>query len=372
MKFIISTSSLLKRLSAVSGVIPSSPVVPILENFLFEIKDGRLNITASDLQTSVITAMDVEADADGGIAIPARMLVDTLRNLPEQPVTFRVDFDTYTLEIISDTGRYKLACENATDFPRSPQISKPQQLDLTTDTLLTAINYTLFATSTDEMKPAMNGVFFNFTEESANFVATDTHRLVRYRYQGLQAENPSSIIINRKALNLLKSTLPSENTVVNLSFNDSNAVFSFGDFRLICRLIDERFPDYENVIPVHNDNNLTVERESLIACLKRLVIYANKSTSQVRFKVVGNEIQLTAEDLDFSNEATERIFCDHDGEDIEIGFSAKFLLEMLSNMHGEKVIFKLSDPGKSGLIVPEDEEEDLLMLVMPIMLHTIA
>ncbi len=371
MKFLVSTSSLLKQLSAIIGVIPGNPVVPILENFLFEIKEGQLYITASDLQTSVITRLQVEAEEDGSVAIPAKMLVDTLKNLPEQPVTFHIEFNTWSVELSSDNGRYKLTGENATDFPRAPELMRSDALTVPSEVLSDAINYTIFATSNDEMKPAMNGVFFNINPEHANFVASDSHRLIRYRREDLTSEDDVAIIIHKKALNLLKNSLPSEPAEVKLEFNSSNAIFSFNHVKLICRLIDERFPDYENVIPLNNENEVMIDRQELLSTLKRIVIYANKSTNQVRFRINGNEMQVSAEDLDFSNEASERLFCDHNGPDIEIGFNARFLIEILNNLSSEKVTIRLSEPSSAGLIVPQDhgDKEDILMLVMPIMLH---
>ena len=371
MKFIVSTSTLLKHLSAISGVIPSNPMIPILENFLFEIQDGQLNITASDMQTSIITTLEVEADESGQLAVPAKMLTDTLKNLPEQPVTFTIDQDTYSVEISSDNGHYKLSGENAMDFPKVPEMGLSEKVELMTDIMSEAVGYTLFATSSDEMKPAMNGVFFSIDDKQANFVASDSHRLIRYTRKDITSERPTSMIIHRKALSLLKASLPGANYPLVLEFNDSNAIFSFNNVKLICRLIDEQFPDYQNVIPTNNDNHLILDRQEIQGTLKRLAIYANKSTNQVRFKATGNELKVSSEDLDFSNEATERVFCEHDGDDIEIGFNAKFLIEMLNNMHCDKIIMQLSEPGRAGLLVPReiDPDEDLLMLVMPIMLH---
>ncbi len=374
MKFIVSTSVLLKHLNALIGVVPTNPIVPILDNFLFEISDGKLHVTASDLKTSMISRLQVEADEDGSIAIPARMLLDTLKNLPEQPVTFNIDFKSYTIEISSDNGKYKLAGENAADFPRVPELGRTDALEIPSDVLSAAIGYTLFATSTDEMKPAMNGVYFEFTEKHTNFVASDSHRLIRYKREDLTPSYDASMIIDRKALSLLKNALPSSHEIVKLEFNTSNAVFSFADTELICRLIDERFPEYQNVIPLNNDNLVTIDRKELIGCLKRSAIYANRSTNQVRFRITGNELRITAEDLDFSNEASERLFCDHDGEDIEIGFNARFLIEILNNLPSEKIVLQLSQPNRAGLIVPEEngQDEDLIMLIMPIMLQSYA
>jgi DNA polymerase III subunit beta len=371
MKFIVSSSALLKQLSSINGVITSNPVVPILENFLFEIQDGKLTITASDLQTSMITEMEVEAKDSGSIAVPAKILLETLKNLPEQPVTFSIAEETYSIEISSDNGRYKLSGENATDFPKAPMVANGYSVDISSSVLSSAIINTIFATSSDELRPAMTGVYLNFQDTNTTFVATDGHRLIRYRRVDVASDTDTSIIIPRKALNLLKSTLPGENTNVKVEFNGANAYFKFNNIKMICRLIDERFPDYQNVIPMNNDNKMVINRMELLSSLKRIAIYANKTTYQVRLKITGNELQISAEDLDFSNEANERLSCDHDGSDIEIGFNAKFLIEMLNNIDSKEIELQLSQPNKAGLIVPKekDDNEDILMLVMPVMLN---
>lgn len=371
MKFIVNSAYLLKQLSNINGVITTNPVVPILENFLFELDKGSLIVTASDLQTSMITELQVESKEKGSIAVPARILLETLKNLPEQPVTFSIDESTYSIEIISDNGRYKLSGENATDFPKVPSVSNDFSAEMSSSVLSRAINNTIFATSNDELRPAMTGVYVNLGGKNTTFVSTDGHRLVRYRRSDVTSDNGSAIIIPRKALNLLKSTLPPENTPVSLDFNLSNAFFKFGNIKMICRLIDERFPDFENVIPSGNNIKMTIDRTELLGALKRISIYANKTTHQVRLKITGSELQISAEDLDFSNEANERLSCEHDGEDIEIGFNAKFLIEMLTNMDSEKIGLTMSAPNKAGVILPaeKDNSEDILMLVMPVMLN---
>lgn len=371
MKFIVNSAYLLKQLSNINGVITTNPVVPILENFLFELEKGGLVVTASDLQTSMITELQVESKEKGSIAVPARILLDTLKNLPEQPVTFSIDESTYSIEIISDNGRYKLSGENATDFPKVPSVSNDFTAEISTEVLARAINNTIFATSNDELRPAMTGVYVNLSDKNTTFVATDGHRLVRYRRTDVKSDNGNSIIIPRKALNLLKATLPSENTEVSLNFNMSNAYFKFGNIKMICRLIDERFPDYDNVIPSANNIKMSIERSDFLGALKRISIYANKTTHQVRLKITGSELQISAEDLDFSNEANERLSCEHEGEDIEIGFNAKFLIEMLTNMDSDKIKLTMSAPNKAGVILPaeKDDSEDILMLVMPVMLN---
>jgi DNA polymerase-3 subunit beta len=374
MKFVVSSSALLKQLTSINGVITTNPVVPILENFLFEVADSKLTVYASDLQTSMITELPVEAKQKGSICVPAKILLDTLKNLPEQPVTFTIDQETYSIEISSDNGRYKLSGENATDFPKVPAVKNSSSVDISSDVLGRAISSTIFAASTDELKPAMTGVFLSLNETSGTFVATDGHRLIRFRRGDVTSDGNNTLILPRKALTLLKASLPSENTVVNIEFNAANAFFSFNNVKMICRLIDERFPDYENAIPVTNPNRLTINRADFLNSIKRISIYANKTTYQVRLKIAGSELQVSAEDLDFSNEANERLSCEYEGEDIEIGFNAKFLIEMLNNLDCEIIDLKMSAPNRAGLIIPADksDNEDILMLVMPVMLSNYA
>jgi DNA polymerase-3 subunit beta len=371
MKFQVSSSVLLKELNSIKGLVPSSPIIPILENFLFDIDGSSLRVTASDLQTTMSLDIEIDSNNDGQIAIPARMLLETLRNLPEQPVSFEID-DNYIITITSDTGRYQIAGEDGSDFPQAPNVKAENKLSLPVDVLANALNYTLFAVSTDEMKLAMNGVFVELTPENITFVATDAHRLVRYRSDVVKAQSATSIIIPGKALEQLKHALPSQNIDVNMEFNESNAVFAFNNIRMICRLIDERFPEYQNVIPTNNDKRLIVNRNTMASTLKRIVIYANKTTNQIRLKMEGRELQIRAEDVDFSNEAVENIYCEYDSEEtLEIGFNAKFIQEMLGNIHCEEIEFELSEPNRAAVLHPRDQQadENLLMLVMPVMLN---
>ena len=372
MKFLVSSGELLKELTRINGVITTNPVVPILENFLFEVSDKKLTITASDLQTSMITEIEVGAKESGSIAVPAKILIDTLRELPEQPISFSIDQATYSVEISSDNGRYKLAGENATDFPKVPVVTPDFSVSMSSHVLQKAITHTIFATSNDELRPAMTGVYMNLTEAGSTFVGTDGHKLIRYRRVDVATENGHAIIVPRKGLNLLKNTLPSENTQVHVDFNVSNAFFQFDNMKMICRLIDERYPEYENVIPSENPITMTIDRLEMLSSLKRISIYANKTTHQVRLKITGSELVISAEDLEFSNEANERLACEHEGEDIEIGFNSKFLIEMLINLDSDKARFHMSAPNRAGLITPseQDENEDLLMLIMPVMLNT--
>ena len=374
MRFIVSTSTLLKQLQAVGGALSSSTVLPILENFLFRIQDGNLTISATDLQTSMTTSLPVETQENGRIAIPSRILLDTLKSLPEQPVTFSVDDKTFGVEIKAGDGSYKLSGENGEDFPKIPTVENASSVNLPASVLAEAINKTIFAVSNDELRPAMTGVYCQLSPQHFTFVATDAHKLVRYRRKDAHSEKTTSFIMPKKALNLLKSSLPSEDVNVSVEYNNTSAFFKFGNINLVCRLIDERYPDYDAVIPLNNPNKLTIDRLSFLGSLSRVAIYANKTTHQVRLKIEGNELNISSEDIDFSNEAHEKLTCAYEGEDLEIGFNARFLIEMLRNLSCEEVSLEMSTPNRAGLLLPQggDENEDVLMLVMPVMLNSYA
>ena len=374
MRFIVSTSTLLKQLQSVSGALSNSTVLPILENFLFEIKDGNLTISATDLQTSMTTSLTVEAKENGRIAIPSRILLDTLKSLPEQPIAFNIDDNTFAIEISAGDGKYKLSGENGEDFPKIPVVENASSVNLPASVLAEAINKTIFAVSNDELRPAMTGVYCQLSTSSLTFVATDAHKLVRYRRKDAKAASTASFILPKKALNLLKSALPSEDINVSVEYNSTSAFFKFSNINLVCRLIDERYPDYEAVIPQNNPNKLTIDRQAFLGSLNRVAIYANKTTHQVRLKISGSELNISSEDIDFANEAHERLSCQYDGEDIEIGFNARFLIEMLKNLSCEEVMLEMSTPNRAGLLLPQngDENEDVLMLVMPVMLNSYA
>lgn len=371
MRFIVSTSTLLKQLQAISGASSSSTVLPILENFLFEIKDNLLTISATDLQTSMVTSLTIEAKEEGRVAMPSKILIETLKTLPDQPVAFSVDTTTLAIEISAGDGKYKLSGENADDFPKIPVLDNTSSLTIAAPILTEAINKTIFAVSNDELRPAMSGVLVQLTEESVTFVATDAHKLVRYRRTDVTANKNINIILPKKALSLLKSSLPSEDEQVAIEYNNTNAFFKFNNTSLICRLIDERYPDYEAVIPHLTPNKLTVERSLFLNTLRRVVIFANKTTHQVRLKISGSELHISSEDVDFANEAHERLSCQFEGDDMEIGFNAKFLVEMLSNLNCEEVVLEMSTSNRAGLLVPaiKGEHEEILMLVMPVMLN---
>ncbi|TAE35363.1 MAG: DNA polymerase III subunit beta [Runella slithyformis] len=375
MKFTVSSSVLLKQLAAINGVVSTNPIVPILENFLFQLDANQLTVTASDLQTVMITEITVESSDKGAIAIPAKLLLDTLRGLPEQPIYFNVDVDTFGIEIGSDNGRYKLSGENPIDFPKVPSVARAFSVEMSSSALSHAIVNTIFATSTDDLRPAMTGVYVQLGADYATFVATDGHRLIRYRRHDVKSSVDTTMIIPRKALNLLKACLPSESVPLKADFSSSNAFFSFANIKMVCRLIDERFPDYENAIPTNNPNVLTINRSELANSLKRIAIYSNRTTHQIRLKMTApNALAISAEDLDYSNEANEQLMCEYNGDDMEIGFNAKFLVEMLNNLDANTLSLELSASNRAGLIIPLEKEadEDILMLVMPVMLNTYA
>ncbi|MGV8878359.1 MAG: DNA polymerase III subunit beta [Sphingobacteriaceae bacterium] len=374
MRFIVSTSTLLKQLQAVSGALSNSTVLPILENFLFEIKEGLLTISATDLQTSMTTSLNVESKENGRVAIPSRILLETLKSLPEQPVAFSVDDQTFAIEISAGDGKYKLSGENGEDFPKIPVVENASSVNLPASVLAEAISKTIFAVSSDELRPAMTGVYCQLSPQHFTFVATDAHKLVRYRRMDTKSDSVASFILPKKALNLLKSSLPSEDINVSIEYNNTSAFFKFGHINLVCRLIDERYPDYEAVIPQTNPNKLSIDRLSFLGCLNRVAIYANKTTHQVRLKINGSELNISSEDIDFSNEAHERLSCQYEGEDMEIGFNARFLIEMLKNLSCEEVSLEMSTPNRAGILLPQngDKNEDLLMLVMPVMLNSYA
>ncbi len=370
MNFVISSASLLKHLQGISGVLSTSNTLPILDNFLFEIVDSELKVSASDLETTMRTTMEVESKEDGKIAIPAKLLLDVLKNLPDQPCTFIVNPDNLSIEISYDNGKSKMVGYSGDDFPRTPDLENGNSIRIAGSIVSTAINKTLFATGVDDLRPVMSGVFCSFSPESITFVATDAHKLVRYTRTDSQASGSSSFILPKKPLNLLKSNISADEEV-QIEYNDSNAIFTFGDIVLVCRLIDGKYPNYEAVIPKENPNVLTIDRLQFLSSVKRVSIFANKTTHQIKLKLAGSELSLSAEDIDFSNEANERITCNYSGEDMEIGFNSRFLMEMLNNLDTSEVRLEMSEPSRAGLLMPAEanENEDILMLVMPVMLN---
>ncbi|MDQ6843792.1 MAG: DNA polymerase III subunit beta [Bacteroidota bacterium] len=371
MKFIVSSTQLLKHLQQISGVINANTVLPILEDFLFDIEKTNLTIVATDLETVMKIHMDVEAKDSGKVCIPAKILLESLKNIPEQPLTFNID-KNFAVEITSDNGKYKVMGENPDNFPKEPVADTATSFTLPSSVLATAINKCLFAVSNDDLRPAMTGVFFELSEKAITCVATDAHRLVRFSRLDVICPGKDTFIVPKKPLTLLKSILPSNDNELNISYNSNHLFVKHGGTELVCRLIDARFPDYKVVIPTDNPYMLTVNKNDFQNALRRVSVFSNKSTNQVALTITGSELQLAAQDVDFSFEGNERMTCQYDGEDLQIAFNAKFLIEMLSAADTDEVTIELSTPTKAGIIKPTEkaENEELLMLVMPLMLNS--
>ena len=372
MKFIVSSTYLQKQLQVLGGVINNSNTLPILDNFLFELQQSTLTVSASDLESTMSTTLEVESDSEGQVAVPAKLLLDTLKTFPEQPLTFVVESNN-TIEISSNHGKYALAYVGADEFPKPIELTDPIQTVVPSDMLAKAINKTIFAAGNDDLRPVMSGVFFQFSTDNLTFVATDAHKLVKYTRTDLKASETAEFIMPKKPLNLLKGILATADEDVTIAYNDSNAKFSFGNSILICRLIDGKYPNYEAVIPKENPNQLTIGRNQFLNSVRRVSIFSNKTTHQIRLKIAGAELNISAEDIDYSNKAEERLTCDYQGDDMQIGFNSRFLNEMLGNLESEEVQLEMSLPNRAGILTPVDgldEGEIVTMLVMPVMLNS--
>ena len=370
MKFIVSSSQLLKQLQVLGGVINSNNTLPILDNFLFEVSENQLKVSASDLETTMSAVVTIESDSSGSIAISARLLLDTLKTFPDQPLTFKTEGDSI-IEISSDQGKYDMAYFGGDEFPKSVSLPSPSKTIIPSNILATAISKTIFAAGNDDLRPVMSGVFFQFSSQNLTFVATDAHKLVKYTRTDVTADKTAEFIMPKKPLNLLKGLLSGEEDVT-IEYNDANAKFTFENFVLICRLIDGKYPNYEAVIPKENPNKLTVDRASFQNSVRRVSIFSSKTTHQIRLKMAGTELNISAEDIDFSNKADERLNCDYQGDDMQIGFNSRFLSEMLSNLSSNEVLIEMSLPNRAGILTPidgTDEGEQITMLVMPVMLN---
>lgn len=371
MKFIVSSSYLLKQLQVLGGVINSSNTLPILDNFLFDLKQTKLTVSASDLETTMSSVLQVDSESEGVIAVPARLLLDTLKTFPEQPLTFVVE-DNNTVEISSNHGKYALAYADGNEFPKAVELTNPSTSTLLGDVLATAISKTIFAAGNDDLRPVMSGVFFQFSPENLTFVSTDAHKLVKYSRTDITASEVAEFIMPKKPLNLLKGILSGSESDVKIEYNESNAKFSFDETELICRLIDGKYPNYEAVIPKENPNVLSISRNQFLSSVRRVSIFSNKTTHQIRLKIAGAELNISAEDVDYSNKAEERLSCSYQGDDMQIGFNSRFLVEMLNNLSSDDVTLEMSLPNRAGILTPSDgleEGEHVTMLVMPVMLN---
>lgn len=375
MKFVVSSTELLSHLNAISKVISSKNTLPILDNYLFQLEDNRLTITASDLESTLITSLNLDnTEGNGDVAIPAKLLNDTLKEFPEQPLTFQINGDTSAIDIYSENGKFSIVGQNGEDFPELPALKEEAMatIEVNHDVLLNGISKTLFATADDELRPVMNGIFIELGNDDLTFVASDAHKLVRYKRSDAKAEVESSFILPKKPAALLKNLLPKEEFDVKLQFDDKNAFFTLSNYKLICRLVEGNYPSYNSVIPNNNANKMIVDRLELFNTVKRVSVFANQASNLVKLHIDDNQLVVSAQDIDFSISAVERLKCQYEGDEIEIGFKSTFLLEILANLSSADVKVELSDPTRAGLLLPAEkdfDEEDVLMLLMPMMIN---
>lgn len=365
MKFTASTTALLKPLQTASVALTANPVMQVLEDFLFDLKGNKLSIAASNLEVTISTEVEVSGKQNGRIAIPGKTLLETLKSLPEQPLQFVIDTDTRGIEITSASGKYKLVGEKAEDFPEIEKPSDEDQIEMESQHIQKGIDKTIFAASNDEMRQAMRGINLNIDFNHVTFAATDAHKLVRYSFMDVSSDVASSLLFTKKSMLALKSILPKDGKV-RLYFGKTKVFFEFDSVMFATRLIEAKFPDYNAVIPTNNPNKMTVSRDELISVLRRLSIFANKTTSQVVFNIQDKSLTVNAQDLDFNNEATEQLPCEYKGNPINLGLNARFLLEMLHAIESETVVFEISATNKPALLLPLEQNsgEDLLMLVV--------
>jgi DNA polymerase-3 subunit beta len=377
MKFIVSSTDLLSHLQAISRVINNKNSLPILDNFLLQLEGNKLTMTASDIETTLITSMEVEtAEGNGKVAVASRLLLDTLREFSEQPLTFNINDSNLAMVITSANGSYNFIGQNGDEYPRMPQLQDDSRsMTLPVSTLSSGISKTLFSTADDELRPVMNGIYFDIANESLTLVATDAHKLVRYKTTyttaSIQEEETVNFILPKKPANMLKNILPKESGEVEIRFDTKNAHFKLANYTMICRQVEGRFPNYNGVIPKTNPYKIIIDRATLLNALKRVSVFANQASNLVKLAFNGNQIHISAQDIDFSISAEETITSQFDGEPIKIGFKSSFLIEILGNINSSEIVMELSDASRAGLILPFENEanEEILMLLMPMLLN---
>ncbi len=375
MKFVVSSTELLNHLQAVSRVINTKNTLPILDNFLFQMEKNELVITASDLESTMITRIQLEnVSGEGSIAVPARILTDSLKEFSEQPLTFDINLDTLAVVINSENGKFSVVGQKGAEYPQIPVIrnDKKSSVRLNGEVLMQGISKTLFATADDELRPVMNGIFIELHTDSISFVASDAHKLVRYKRSDVNPDSEASFILPKKPSGLLKNILGREKNDVKLEFDDKNAFFTLTNYKLICRLVEGNYPNYAAVIPTNNPNKLSVDRVDFYNSLRRVSVFSNPASNLVKLQLTSNQVTVSAQDIDFSISAYEKVKCQFDGDSMEIGFKSVFLIEILSNLSSQEVIIELSDPSRAGILIPaekENENEDVLMLLMPMMIN---
>lgn len=373
MRFNISSTSLCNRLQTISRVQSSKNTLPILDCILFELKDGVLKMTASDSETTMVTYMEVtECDGEGKFAVESKTLINSVKEISEQPITFHVNTDSFAIEINYQNGKYNFIGQNGYDYPvPSSMLDTAHSINMDSQVVLNGISRSLFATADDELRPQMNGVYFDIAQDSVTFVASDGHKLVRDRVLSVHGDEPSSFILPKKPALLLKTVLPKVEGEAEIRFDDRNAEIKLPEYVISCRLIEGRYPNYNSVIPTDNPFLVTVDRLSLISALRRVIVFASQSSALIKLHVENNTLTISAQDIDFSTSAEEHLMCDYNGTPMSIGFNGPFLIDVLNSMSSSDIVFELADPSRAGVITPAEQEEndDLIMLLMPMMLN---
>lgn len=373
MKFIVSSTALFSHLQAISRVINSKNALPILDCFLFQLEDNTLSVTASDNETTMVTSLEVnESDANGRFAISSKTILDALKEIPEQPLSFEIDLESLAIVVRYQNGQYSLVAQNADEFPQSPALGDSAvRVEMEASVLLNGINRSLFATADDELRPVMNGIYFDITAEDITMVASDGHKLVRDKTTAAHGTERAAFILPKKPSNLLKNLLPKEQGTVVIEFDDRNAVFTLEKYRMVCRLIEGRYPNYNSVIPQNNPHKVTIDRQQLLSALRRVSVFSSQASSLIKLRMQENQIVISAQDIDFSTSAEESLTCQYAGAAMSIGFKSTFLIDILNNISATEVVIELADPSRAGVIIPLEQEEndDLLMLLMPMMLN---
>ncbi len=373
MKFIVSSTALFSHLQAISRVINSKNSLPILDCFLMELQDGTLSMTASDSETTLCTSVETnEYEGDGRFAVSSKTLLEALKEIPEQPLTFNINPDNLEITVNYQNGQYSMMGQNADEYPQAQNLgANAVSVTMGADILNTGVNRTFFATADDELRPVMNGIYFDITTEDITLVASDGHKLVRYKTYAVRGEEKAAFILPKKPANLLKSLLPKEQGDVQIGFDDRNATFTLENYRMVCRLIEGRYPNYNSVIPQNNPHKAIIDRATFISALRRVSVFSSQSSSLIKLSLSDNLMKISAQDIDFSTSAEETVICQYDGNAMSIGFKSSFLIDILNNMSSQNVVVELADPSRAGVIIPEEQEEneDLLMLLMPMMLN---
>ncbi len=373
MRFTLSSTALSSKLVALSKVINSKNSLPILADFVFEVDGTTLRLTASDGENTMNTSVEiVESDGNGTFAVGNHDLLEAVKGFSEQPITFNVDTTTNIANIEYQNGHFSLPIENSDEYPKAQGVAEGATVITIANNLLNeAINRSIFATAQDELRPVMNGIYFDLTPECLNVVASDGHKLVRNKLFAVKSDNPAAFILPKKPATLLKNLLGKDGTMVTIAFDGRNAEINYGDGTIICRLIEGRYPNYNSVIPQSNPNQITIDRLGLLSALRRVQPFANDSSNLIRFHVQNNVLQLDAEDYDFSKTASEKMMCDYSGQTMSIGFKGGSFIEVLNNFDCPEVIIQLADPSRAGLVIPSDQpaEQDILMLLMPMLIN---